>query len=87
MQNANATPEQARILSDLLDEWEGLLKEHETRPAPDRNLLEPSRRILENYRRTLKLDSERGIEAVPASELFRAISTANASIEKLKGLE
>ena len=42
---------------------------------------------LENYRRVLKGDLEAGIDKVPAGELFRAISTAEASLKQLAGLE
>lgn len=82
-----ATPEQAAQLTELLDTWEAQLGRLEARselrgtPA-----LAQSRRILEAYRRTLAADLSRGIERVPATELFRAISTAQASMKQLDGL-
>lgn len=47
------------------------------------NTLAQSRRLLENYRRTLGRDLSRGLERVPAAELFRAIATAEASTAQL----
>lgn len=83
-----ATPEQAARLTELLDAWEAQLGRLETRSdlqgAP---LLTQSRRILGNYRRTLGRDLARGLDRVPATELFRAISTAQASIKQLDTLE
>ena len=85
-----ATPEQAQTLSELLTRWDAELR----RLMAYLNLsqdtavrLNQSRRILENYRRVLKNDLAQGIEKVPAAELFRAISTAEASLEQLSGLE
>lgn len=87
----NATPEQAEQLSTLLDAWDaqlGRLEAHpELHPQAQGPALTQSRRILENYRRTLKRDLSRGLARVPASELFRAISTAQASLKQLAGLE
>lgn len=88
MQNQSATPEQADTLRTRLDTWEALLVQLETRPArsQDTTQLTMSRRILENYRRTLARDLRRGLARVPAGELFRAISTAEASIGRLEVL-
>lgn len=84
----NATPEQAARLTELLNTWEAQLGRLEARPelggTPP---LTQSRRILENYRRTLAADLARGVERVPATELFRAISTAQASLKQLDSLE
>ncbi len=84
----NATPEQAARLSELLDTWEAQLERLEARPELKGTLpLTQSRRILGGYRRTLAADLARGIERVPATELFRAISTAQASLKQLDSLE
>ena len=85
-----ATPEQAALLSDLLERWDVLLTRLEALPEPAQDAkttLKGSRRILENYRRVLRSDLARGIEKVPASELFRAIGTAEASLKQLSSLE
>lgn len=83
----SATPEQAARLSELLDTWEARLGRLEARPELQGTPpLTQSRRILENYRRTLAADLSRGIGRVPATELFRAISTAEASLKQLEGL-
>lgn len=88
MQGVGATPEQAVQLSSLLDLWEAQLKRLEARPElPGEPQLTQSRRILENYRRTLSRDLARGLARVPAAELFRAISTAQASLKQLDALE
>ena len=84
----NATPEQAARLTELLDAWEAQLGRLKARPELSGTPpLTQSRRILENYRRTLAADLARGIERVPATELFRAISTAQASLKQLDSLE
>ncbi|CAA9574479.1 MAG: hypothetical protein AVDCRST_MAG86-2115 [uncultured Truepera sp.] len=83
-----ATPEQAALLTELLDAWEAQLGRLEARPELEGTApLTQSRRILGNYRRTLAADLARGIERVPATELFRAISTAQASLKQLDSLE
>lgn len=83
-----ATPEQAARLTELLEAWEAQLGRLETRPdlqsAP---LLTQSRRVLGNYRRTLGRDLARGLGRVPATELLRAVSTAQAFIKQLDTLE
>jgi hypothetical protein len=84
----NATPEQAKQLSALLDAWEAQLGRLEAHPKlQSQPALTQSRRILENYRRTLKRDLARGLERLPAGELFRAIRTAQASMAQLDRLE
>lgn len=84
----NATPEQAEQLSTLLDAWNAQLERLEAHPQlQPQPTLTQSRRILENYRRTLRRDLARGLERLPAGELFRAISTAQASIAQLDRLE
>ncbi len=83
-----ATPEQAAQLTERLDAWDTQLGRLETRPdLKGTPPLTQSRRILTNYRRTLGRDLARGVERVPAAELFRAISTAQASIKQLDALE
>lgn len=84
MQNRSATPEQADMLGELLDEWGLLLKELDAKPEIPSDVLGPSRKIRDNLARTLRADLQRGIDRVPASELFKAMSIANASIDKLK---
>ena len=82
-----ATPEQAAQLTELLDTWQAQLERLETRPDLKGSLpLTQSRRILMNYRRTLGRDLARGVARVPAAELSRAISTAQASMEQLDAL-
>lgn len=83
-----ATPEQAARLTELLDAWEARLGHLESHPdLKGTPPLTQSRRILEGYRRTLSRDLVRGLARVPATELFRAISTAQASIKQLEVLE
>ena len=85
-----ATPEQAEALTELLDRWDKELRRLMAYPDLSRDAatrLNQSRRILENYRRVLRGDLAQGIEKVPATELFRAISTAEASLKQLAGLE
>ena len=85
-----ATPEQAQTLSELLTRWDAELRRLMAYPNLSQDTavrLNQSRRILENYRRVLRTDLAAGIEKVPAAELFRAISTAEASLEQLSGLE
>ena len=83
-----ATPEQAAQLTELLDTWEAQLERLETRPdLKGSPRLKQSRLILANYRRTLGRDLARGVARVPAAELFRAISTARASIGQLDTLQ
>ena len=85
-----ATPEQAERLQELFEQWDAQLKSFKKYPALTRDTakqLNGSRRILENYRRVLKADLGAGIAKVPAGELFRAISTAEASLKQLEGLE
>ena len=85
-----ATPEQAQTLSELLTRWDAELKRLMAYPNLSQDTavrLNQSRRILENYRRVLRTDLAAGIDKVPAAELFRAISTAEASLEQLSGLE
>ena len=85
-----ATPEQAAVLTELLDRWDAELKRLMAFPdltQESATRLNQSRRILQNYRRVLKGDLAEGIEKVPAAELFRAISTAEASLKQLAGLE
>lgn len=85
-----ATPEQAERLQALLERWDSQLKSFKKYPELTRDAakqLNGSRRILENYRRVLRNDFARGIDKVPAGELFRAISTAEASLRQLAGLE
>ena len=85
-----ATPEQAQVLTDLLARWDADLKRLMAYPDLSRDAatrLNQSRRILENYRRVLRTDLAAGIEKVPAAELFRAISTAEASLKQLSSLE
>ena len=72
-----ATPELVAELNERLDAWEAALIGLES-PASVQ-----SRRMLENYRRTLARDLTRGIERVPASELRRAIATAEAATRQL----
>ncbi len=84
-----ATPEQAQALTDLLARWDAELRRLMAYPDLSQDTavrLNQSRRILENYRRVLKTDLAAGIEKVPAAELFRAISTAEASLQQLSGL-
>ena len=86
----NATPEQAEQLGALLDAWDAQLGRLEAQPllqSQPQPALTQSRRILENYRRTLKRDLARGLERLPAGELFRAIRTAQASMAQLDRLE
>lgn len=73
-----ATPELVAQLSERLDLWQGALEGLES-PASVQ-----SRRMLETYRRTLARDLKRGIERVPASELHRAIATAEAATRQLQ---
>jgi len=83
-----ATPEQAEQLSALLDAWEAQLGRLETRPdLKGTPPLTQSRRILENYRRTLARDRAHGLARVPAAEIFRAVGTAQAAMKQLTGLE
>ena len=85
-----ATPEQAQTLSELLTRWDAELRRLMAYPNLSQDTavrLNQSRRILENYRRVLRTDLAAGIDKVPAAELFRAISTAEASLEQLSGLE
>lgn len=85
-----ATPEQAERLQELFERWDQQLKSFKKYPALSKDVakqLNGSRRILENYRRVLKTDLEAGIDKVPAGELFRAISTAEASLKQLAGLK
>ena len=85
-----ATPEQAERLQELFEQWDVQLKSFKKYPVLTRDTakqLNGSRRILENYRRVLKADLGAGIDKVPAGELFRAISTAEASLKQLAGLE
>ncbi len=84
MQNQSATPEQAEMLGELLEQWGLLLKELDNHPEVPGDVLDPSRKIRDNLARTLRTDLQRGIDKVPASELFKAMSIANASIDKLK---
>jgi hypothetical protein len=86
----SATSEQAEQLSTLLDAWDAQLERLEAHPqlrAQPQPTLTQSHRILENYRRTLKRDLASGLEHLPASELFRAIRTAQASLKQLNDLE
>ena len=78
MTGTPATPELAAQLSERLDLWEAALSGLES-PASVQ-----SRRMLENYRRTLARDLARGIERVPAAELQRAIATAEAATRQLQ---
>ena len=90
MTQLTATPEQAERLQELFEQWNEQLKSFKKYPELTRDTakqLNGSRRILENYRRVLKGDLEAGIDKVPAGELFRAISTAEASLKQLEGLE
>jgi hypothetical protein len=92
MQGVGATPEQAAQLTALLDLWEAQLTRLEARPElqgepPLGQSLTQSRRILDNYRRTLSRDLAHALTRVPAAELFRAISTAQASLKQLDALE
>lgn len=85
-----ATPDQVERLQELFEEWDAQLKSFKKYPALTRDTakqLNGSRRILENYRRVLRTDLGAGIDKVPAGELFRAISTAEASLKQLAGLE
>lgn len=91
MSQLSATPELAARLSGLLDVWETKLTELEAAPRLDSQTasvaqLQQSRRILDNYRRTLALDEARGLGRVPAAELFRALATAEASLAQLSQL-
>ena len=89
-EDAAATPEQAQVLTDLLARWDAELRRLMAYPELSQDAavrLNQSRRILENYRRVLRTDLAAGIEKVPAAELFRAISTAEASLKQLTGLE
>ncbi len=89
MTQTAATPQQAQVLTELLDRWDAELRRLMALPEPSRETatrLNQSRRILENYRRVLKGDLAEGIEKVPAAELFRAISTAEASLKQLSEL-
>lgn len=84
------TPEQAERLQALLEQWDAKLRSFRRFPDLSREVakqLSGSRRILENYRRVLQTDLAAGIEGVPAGELFRATSTAEASLAQLAGLE
>ncbi len=90
MTQTAATPEQADALTELLDRWDAELNRLMALPELSQataTQLNQSRRMLLNYRRVLKGDLGRGIEKVPAAELFRAISTAEASLKQLAGLE
>ena len=90
MTQTAATPEQAAALTELLDRWDAELRRLMARPELSQDSatrLNQSRRILQNYRRILKGDLAQGIEKVPAAELFRAISTGEASLKQLAGLE
>ncbi len=90
MTQTAATPEQAAALTELLDRWKAELDRLMAYPELSQDSatrLNQSRRILQNYRRVLKNDLAEGIEKVPAAELFRAISTAEASLKQLAGLE
>ncbi len=90
MTQTAATPEQAAALTELLERWDAELKRLMAYPELSQDSatrLNQSRRILQNYRRVLKGDLAEGIEKVPAAELFRAISTAEASLKQLAGLE
>ena len=82
-----ATLEQVDALKARLDAWETLLDDLEARPRSTQDEareLSMSRRILENYRRTLARDLKRGLARVPAGELSRALSTAEASVARLE---
>ena len=90
MTQAAATPEQAAALTELLDRWDAELRRlmaFSKLSQETATRLNQSRRILQNYRRVLNGDLAGGIEKVPAAELFRAISTAEASLKQLAGLE
>ena len=89
MTQTAATPEQAAALTELLDRWDAELDRlMASKLSQDTaNRLNQSRRMVANYRRVLKGDLARGIDKVPAAELFRAISTAEASLKQLASLE
>ncbi len=79
MNGLPATPELAAQLSERLDIWAGVLAR-----LPDTPASAQSRRLLDNYRRTLSRDMARGLERVPAAELFRAIATAEAATKQVQ---
>ena len=90
MTQTAATPEQAAALTELLGRWDAELDRLMAFPELSQdtaNRLNQSRRMVVNYRRVLRGDLAEGIEKVPATELFRAISTAEASLKQLAGLE
>lgn len=81
MFEGGATPEQAAALKRLLLQLEEALQQAELSAAEK----EPQQRIVDTYRRNLTRDEARGLEKLPARELFRAISTLEAMLRRLGG--